>query len=102
MRYSLLLQQSYAIPPRGGGFLHLGWFHHYARCCVSTQLSFTECRLTVSPSTAMPSRSGGPGHASHAFVWKEWSADIGYPNGFVFAAGMLNGAFSVGTPDTTT
>lgn len=50
----------------------------------------------------MPGRGGRPGHASSSFVWTEWSADIGYPNGFVFVAGMLNGAFSVGTPDTTT
>lgn len=53
-------------------------------------------------SAVMPSRAGGPGHATSSFVWKEWSAQIGYPNGFVFVAGMLNGAFSVGTPDTTT
>ena len=50
----------------------------------------------------MPTRAGGLGHATTAFVWTEWYAEIGYPNGFVFAAGMLNGAFSVGTPDTTT
>ncbi|CAG9951314.1 unnamed protein product [Clonostachys rosea f. rosea IK726] len=28
-------------------------------------------------------------------------ADIGYPDGFVFVAGMLNGAFAMGTPDAT-
>lgn len=50
----------------------------------------------------MPNRNGGPGHATSSFVWTEWSAQIGYPDGFVFLAGMLNGAFSVGTPDTTT
>ncbi|RJE16980.1 choline transport protein, partial [Aspergillus sclerotialis] len=49
----------------------------------------------------MPGQDGRPGHASSSFVWTEWTADIGYPNGFVFVAGMLNGAFSVGTPDTT-
>lgn len=50
----------------------------------------------------MPNQNGGPGHASSAFVWMEWTAEIGYPNGFVFLAGMLNGAFSVGAVDTTT
>lgn len=51
----------------------------------------------------MPGRDGRPGHASSAFVWTEWTAEgLGYPDGFVFVAGMLNGAFSVGTPDTTT
>lgn len=50
----------------------------------------------------MPGRGGRPGHATSSFVWTEWSAEIGYPNGFVFVAGMLNGAYSVGTPDVTT
>lgn len=56
----------------------------------------------MTSSAVMPGRGGRPGHASSAFVWKDWNADIGYPSGFVFVAGMLNGAFSVGTPDTTT
>lgn len=47
----------------------------------------------------MPGRSGRPPHATSSFVWAEWTADIGYPNGFVFVAGMLNGAYSVGCPD---
>ena len=51
----------------------------------------------------MPGRDGRPGHASNAFVWTEWTAEgLGYPAGFVFVAGMLNGAYSVGTPDVTT
>ena len=58
--------------------------------------------LLIPLSTVMPNRPDGPGYASNAFVWTEWNAEIGYPNGFVFVAGMLNGAFSVGTPDTTT
>ncbi|ERF69092.1 hypothetical protein EPUS_01048 [Endocarpon pusillum Z07020] len=37
--------------------------------------------------------------ASDAFVWKDWVADLGYPDGFVFLAGMLNGAYAIGTPD---
>jgi choline transport protein len=49
----------------------------------------------------MPGMDGRPGHASSSFVWTEWSAEIGYPSGFVFVAGMLNGAYSVGCPDVT-
>ncbi|KAG4420678.1 hypothetical protein IFR04_006166 [Cadophora malorum] len=41
----------------------------------------------------------GVGHASTDFVWKEWQNMAGYSDGFVFVAGMLNGAFAVGTPD---
>ncbi|KAK0382662.1 hypothetical protein NLU13_9968 [Sarocladium strictum] len=41
-------------------------------------------------------------HASSAFVWTDWHADIGYPDGLVFAIGMLNGAYSVGSVDATT
>ncbi|VUC31701.1 unnamed protein product [Clonostachys rosea] len=41
------------------------------------------------------------GAAKNHFVWVDWEADIGYPDGFVFVAGMLNGAFAMGTPDAT-
>ncbi|KAJ5183960.1 hypothetical protein N7492_001576 [Penicillium capsulatum] len=44
----------------------------------------------------------GAGPASNKTVWVDWTADIGYPSGFVFVAGMLNGAFTMGTPDATT
>lgn len=47
----------------------------------------------------MPGLDGRPGHATSSFVWTEWQADIGYPNGFVFVLGMLNGAYSIGAPD---
>ena len=58
--------------------------------------------ITIVVVTVMPGRGGRPGHASNAFVWTEWTAEgLGYPNGFVFVAGMLNGAYSVGTPDVT-
>lgn len=70
----------------------------------------------------MPGRGGRPGHATSAFVWTEWTAEgLGYPDGFVFVAGMLNGAYvsshlqqgtvvdrlltrfqAVGTPDCVT
>ncbi|CAM1509699.1 Fc.00g000340.m01.CDS01 [Cosmosporella sp. VM-42] len=57
---------------------------------------------TITVVTVMPGRDGRPGHASSAFVWTEWTADIGYSDGFVYLAGMLNGAFSVGAVDATT
>lgn len=42
----------------------------------------------------------GSGYASSSFVWADWSNQTGYEsNGFVFLAGMLNGAYAVGTPD---
>jgi choline transport protein len=58
--------------------------------------------ITIVVVTAMPGQAGRPPHATSAFVWSEWTADIGYPDGFVFVAGMLNGAFSVGAVDATT
>ena len=54
---------------------------------------------TIVVCAAMPGHGGRPGHASHAFVWKDWVADLGYPDGFVFLAGMLTGAYAIGTPD---
>ncbi|KAK3314365.1 amino acid permease [Apodospora peruviana] len=53
--------------------------------------------VTIVVVTAMPAA-----HATSSFVWTEWTADIGYPDGFVFVAGMLNGAYSVGSVDATT
>ncbi|TLS22525.1 uncharacterized protein PpBr36_09862 [Pyricularia pennisetigena] len=58
--------------------------------------------VTVTVVTAMPGRDGRAPHASSAFVWTSWRADLGYPDGFVFVAGMLNGAFSVGAVDVVT
>ncbi|KAF3798267.1 Choline transport protein [Colletotrichum gloeosporioides] len=58
--------------------------------------------ITIVTVAVMPGRDGRPPHASSSFVWTEWTADIGYPDGFVFLAGMLNGAFSVGAVDATT
>lgn len=58
--------------------------------------------VTIITCAVMPSRNG-MGYASNAFVWKDWTNDTGYEsNGFVFLAGMLNGAFAVGTPDCVT
>jgi len=55
--------------------------------------------VTIVVCAAMPGHGGRPPHASSSFVWTEWNAEIGYPNGFVFVAGMLNGAYAMGTPD---
>lgn len=50
----------------------------------------------------MSSRSGA-GYASNDFVWKGWTNMTGYSSdGFVFLAGMLNGAFAIGAIDCVT
>ncbi|KAF2020655.1 amino acid transporter [Aaosphaeria arxii CBS 175.79] len=55
--------------------------------------------ITIVVLAALPGKGGRPPHAPSSFVWTQWSADIGYPDGFVFVTGMLNGAFSIGVPD---
>jgi choline transport protein len=58
--------------------------------------------ITIIVCAVMPTTTG-MGHASNSFVWHEWSNGTGYtPNGFVFVAGMLNGAYAIGTPDAVT
>ncbi|PQE26853.1 hypothetical protein CJF31_00003568 [Rutstroemia sp. NJR-2017a BVV2] len=55
--------------------------------------------ITIVVCAIMP-RTNGNGYATSSFVWADWANVTGYSsNGFVFLAGMLNGAFSVGTPD---
>ncbi|CAE7220057.1 Amino acid transporter [Pyrenophora teres f. teres] len=55
--------------------------------------------ITIMVCAIMPSRTG-KGYASTDFVLREWQNQTGWSsNGFVFCAGMLNGAFGVGTPD---
>lgn len=52
---------------------------------------------TVMVCGIMPKVNGRP-YASGDFVWKDWNNQTGWSNnGFVFVAGMLNGAF-VGVP----
>ena len=54
--------------------------------------------ITILVCAIMPWKSGR-GYASSNFVWKDWNNQTGWSsNGFVFCAGMLNGAFAVGTP----
>lgn len=58
--------------------------------------------VTVVVCAAMPAAQG-LAHASHDFVWKDWVNQTGYAsNGFVFVAGMLNGAYAVGSTDCVT
>lgn len=58
--------------------------------------------ITLVVVAVMPGRGGRPPHASSSFVWTDWSADLGYPDGFVFVTGMLNGAYSMGPVGATT
>lgn len=58
--------------------------------------------ITVVTVAAMPGHGGRPPHASSDFVWKEWAQALGYSDGFVFVAGMLNGAYSIGAVDVIT
>jgi choline transport protein len=56
------------------------------------------CTVTVLVCAIMPSRTGKE-YATSEFVWQEWQNQTGWgSNGFVFCAGMLNGAYAVGTP----
>ncbi|TKX18482.1 choline transport protein [Elsinoe australis] len=57
--------------------------------------------VTIMACAIMPSTTGS-GYASNAAVWSDWQNGTGWPDGFAFVAGMLNGAFAVGTPDCIT
>ncbi|TKA47391.1 hypothetical protein B0A49_12360 [Cryomyces minteri] len=64
-------------------------------CCVCMGGVF----ITIMVCAIMPATTG-QGYASNSFVWTEWNNQTGYTSdGFVFLAGMLNGAFAIGTPD---
>ena len=63
-------------------------------------VTITGVLVTILVCAIMPSLGDRPGHASSASVWADWTADIGYPSGFVFLAGMLNGSYAMGTPDS--
>jgi amino acid transporter len=66
---------------------------------VGLFLILAGCFVTIMVCAIMPSRTG-KGYASQSFVWKEWQNQTGWTSdGFVFCAGMLNGAYAVGTPD---
>lgn len=58
--------------------------------------------VTIIVCAAMPAAQGIP-YGTNDFVWKEWVNQAGYSsNGFVFVAGMLNGAYAVGSTDCIT
>lgn len=58
--------------------------------------------VTILVCAIMPSTTGS-GYASNATVWSDWVNTTGYTsNGFVFLAGMLNGAYAIGGVDVTT
>lgn len=55
--------------------------------------------VTIIVCAVMPHVNHLP-YATDKDVWRSWTNGTGYSsNGFVFVAGMLNGAYSVGTPD---
>ena len=51
--------------------------------------------VTIIVCAVMPYVNGVP-YATSSFVWSEWENATGYPDGFAFLLGMLNGAFAVG------
>ena len=53
--------------------------------------------VTIIVLAAMPKH-----HASHSFVWSDWNNQTGWSSGVAFLTGVLNGAFTIGTPDGVT
>lgn len=53
--------------------------------------------ITIIVLAGMPSS-----HASNRFVWTDFENDTGWSGGVAFLTGVLNGAFTIGTPDAVT
>lgn len=53
--------------------------------------------ITIIVVAAMPKQ-----HASSSFVWTDFNNTSGWGNGVAFLTGVLNGAFTIGTPDAIT
>lgn len=53
--------------------------------------------ITIIVVAAMPKQ-----HATSDFVWRDWSNETGWSGGVAFLTGVLNGAFTIGTPDAVT
>ena len=53
--------------------------------------------VTIIVVAAMPKT-----HASNDFVWRAWNNQAGWGGGVTFLTGVLNGAFTIGTPDAVT
>lgn len=107
MCHSLYVQRGYADDEYGRNLGCLIRFYHHNDYVVSlvtiqTPLPFRLGRSIDRCSLVLPALPGGKGYQTSSFVWTEWTADIGYPDGFVFILGMLNGAYGIGTPDVTT
>lgn len=61
--------------------------------CLSTWF------ITLVVCAVMPSQTGAR-YASNSFVWTDWNNQTGWSsNGLVFLMGMLNGAYTIGTPN---
>lgn len=66
---------------------------------VSGMLCILFLLVTILMCAIMPSKTGA-GYATNSFVWTDFENLTGYSsNGFVFLAGMLNGAYAIGTVD---
>lgn len=71
----------------------LPWLNH-----VGLGLIILGVIISIMVCAIMPGR-GGSGYASNAFVWQRWENSTGYSNnGLTFLMGMLNGAYTMGTP----
>ncbi|EXJ81954.1 hypothetical protein A1O1_08021 [Capronia coronata CBS 617.96] len=69
---------------------------------VGMALSLAGVFISIMVCAIMPSQTGA-GYASSDFVWSDYENETGISSpGFVFLAGMLNGAFAVGTTDSVT
>jgi choline transport protein len=53
--------------------------------------------LSIIVVAAMPKQ-----HATSASVWRDWENATGWGGGVAFLTGVLNGAFTIGTPDSIT
>ncbi|RQM08072.1 hypothetical protein DH86_00001410, partial [Scytalidium sp. 3C] len=53
--------------------------------------------VTIIVLAAMPKT-----HSSNSFVWSDWENNTGWGSGVAFLTGVLNGAFTIGTPDSVT
>lgn len=64
---------------------------------IGTVLVLVGGLVTIIVVAAMPKT-----HASNGFVWRDWDNQTGWSGGVAFLTGVLNGAFTIGTPDAIT
>ena len=61
------------------------------------------CIITIIICVVLRGRGDPAANATDAFVWRDWQNLTGWTSdGFIFLLGMLNGAFTMGTPDIIT